>query len=433
VRVLGLDEWAKRKGHTYAPVLVDQERHRIVDVLPDDQPETVAAWLHAHPTIELVTRDRDEVFAKAIAMGAPDATQVADRFHLLQNLRDVLERVFHRHRPGPGDTTSPHPPGVTDGPAAPTPPLPRAERRAQVQTLTALGYSQTAIAERLGIDRRTVRQDAAAAPVGPPTQPLLVAPDPPDASVSPAQQRRQAQWQAIRDRVAAGQSVSTIARALRLDRGTVSKYAQAQTPPPPPRSRPQPGVLHGWTAALDQRWSAGEHQAQSLFRALQEAGYPGGVGPVRRWVRRRRQQLQGTELARVPRARIPPRTLAWHCLQRIPDWSPRTARELLTATADPTVREAYTLAHLFRTLVKYRRPQALEPWLRRAAASPLPEFQRFAQGLRHDLAAVTAAVQGPWSQGPVEGFNHKIKRLKRVMYGRAKFDLLRARILHTSS
>jgi len=99
VRVLGLDEWAKRKGQTYATALVDQERHRIVDVLPDDQPETVAAWLQAHPTIQGVTRDRDKALAKAMAAGAPIATQGADRLHRLQNLRAVLERVFQRHPP----------------------------------------------------------------------------------------------------------------------------------------------------------------------------------------------------------------------------------------------------------------------------------------------------------------------------------------------
>jgi len=81
-------------------------------------------------------------------------------------------------------------------------------------------------------------------------------------------------------------------------------------------------------------------------------------------------------------------------------------------------------------LVKYRRPAALEPWLRRAEASGLPAFARFAASLRRDQAAVTAAIALPWSQGPVEGFNQKIKRLKRLMYGRARFDLLRARILH---
>jgi|SRR5579875_65559 len=97
---------------------------------------------------------------------------------------------------------------------------------------------------------------------------------------------------------------------------------------------------------------------------------------------------------------------------------------------DPTVRTAYPLAHLFRRLAKYRRPQALEPGLRRADTSGLSALHHVATSLRRDLAAVTAAVAGPWRQGLTEGFNHKIKRTKRLMYGRATFDLLRIRILH---
>ena len=97
VRILGVDEWARRKGQTYATILVDHEAHRIVDVRPDDAPETVAAWLQAHPTVEVVTRDRDEAFHKAIRAGAPQAREVADRFHLCQNLSAALERLFQRH------------------------------------------------------------------------------------------------------------------------------------------------------------------------------------------------------------------------------------------------------------------------------------------------------------------------------------------------
>lgn len=437
VRVVGVDEWAKRKGQTYATILVDQERHRIVDVLPDDRSDTVAAWLQEHPTIQVVTRDRDDAFARAIAAGAPDAMQVADRFHLLQNLRAVLERVFHRVRRPEPMAPPPAVPGPVATPPDPEVPVPpprrsRMERRAQVQALTLQGYSQTAIAARLGIDRRTVRQDAAAPPIaiGPPPLPGNPTPDGPPPPDSPAHARRQAQWREIRERRVAGQSISTIARALHRDRATVRHYAQAESPPQPAPRRTRRGSLSGWTAQLVDGWSTGTHHAQALWSLLQQDGYRGGVAPVRRWVRHHRQQLRGGLVPAPPAARLHPRRLAWCCLQRMPDWSPQTARTLLVALEDPQVREAYTLTHLFRTLVKYRRPAALEPWIRRAEASPLPEFQRFARGLRTDLPAVTAAIREPWSQGPVEGFNCKIKRTKRLMYGRGSFDLLRTRILH---
>jgi transposase len=366
VRVMGVDEWALRKGQTYATILVDLEPHRIVDVLPDDQPATLTTWLRAPPTIQVLTRDRDDAFAKAFAAGAPTAQPVADRFHLLKNLRHVLERVFTRHGVGPAPTPSP---------ALPDP--------------------------------------------APPRDP------PPPTAPSSRQQDRWRQIQALRQ---AGHSISAIARILGLDRATVRKYATASTCPTPPPRPATPHALAGWTDRLEALWQSGLHRGRALFRQLRTAGYAGSESAVRRWVRRRHPRPSAG--ATPPRSRTSPATRAWQCLQWPADWAPQTVHALTAALQDPTIREALTLAQLFRTLVKHRRADALEPWLRRAETSGLPEFRRCAAGIRRDLAAVRAALSLPWSQGPTEGFHHTMKRLKRLMYGRANFDLLRARILH---
>ncbi len=355
VRVVGLDEWAKRKGRTYATVLVDQERHRIVDVLPDDQPETVAAWLQAHPTIPVVTRDRDEAFAQAIAAGAPDATQVADRFHLLFNLGALLERIWARLRPAAPVDTPPDPPAETT-----TPPPPQQALWATMQRLTAVGWS-----------------------------------------------------------------VSAMARHLHLTRKTVRKYQQAPTCPiralPPPRRRP---VLDTWTVRREGLWPSGEHHATALYRTIHAEGYPGSLATITHWVQGRRGP------ALPPERPVSARAFATWCLLPWDRLSRKAGRRLTPYLAIPELRRAYTLAHLFRTVLRARRPPALTAWLQAAEPSGIPEFGRFVAHLRRDLAAVQAATTEPWSQGPVEGFHHKIKRLKRVMYGRAKFDLLRQRILH---
>lgn len=366
VRVVGVDEWAIRKGQTYATVLVDHEQHRIVDVLPDAQPETLTAWLQAHPTIQVLTRDRDDAFARAFAAGAPTAQQVADRFHLLQNLRQVLERVFTRHGVGP----------VRARPVVPVDPPPRR-----------------------------------------------------DPGPTAGGQRRQDRWTRVQALWQAGHSISAIARMLNLDRATVRKYATAAVCPTPPPRPEKPRVLVGWTDRLEELWQGGMHNGRALFTTLQAEGYPGSYPSLQRWLHRHHPRPRPSPETPAT-LRASPATRAWQCLQWPADWSRKTALALTEALQDPTVREAFALAQLFRSLVKYRRPQALEPWLRRAEASGLPEFQRFAAGIRRDQAAVRAALTTPWSQGPTEGFNHKIKRLKRLMYGRAKFDLLRARILH---
>jgi len=96
VRVLGIDDWAWKKGQTYGTILVDLERHQPIDLLPDRSVESVAAWLRGHPEVEIVSRDRGGEYAAAARKGAPQAKQVADRFHLLKNLRETLKDLMER-------------------------------------------------------------------------------------------------------------------------------------------------------------------------------------------------------------------------------------------------------------------------------------------------------------------------------------------------
>src|SRR6202012_191480 len=96
-RVVGIDDWAWRKGHRYGTIVVDLERSDDIDLLPDRDADTVAAWLKAHPGVEVISRDRSSTYAQAATEGASGAVQVADRWHLLKNLREAVERLFERH------------------------------------------------------------------------------------------------------------------------------------------------------------------------------------------------------------------------------------------------------------------------------------------------------------------------------------------------
>jgi transposase len=169
---LGVDDWALRKGQNYGTVLVDLEQHRPVALLPDRTAETLAGWLTEHPGVAVISRDRAGAYAKGARDGAPAATQVADRFHLLQNLAETLEVVFsthHKHLDAVGQPS--HVCTVAEPDGAPeTPSAPQAEARAlaaerqehraavhrQVWDLRRQGWSQPAIARHLGIGRATV-------------------------------------------------------------------------------------------------------------------------------------------------------------------------------------------------------------------------------------------------------------------------------------
>ncbi|MCL6561494.1 MAG: transposase [Firmicutes bacterium] len=245
--------------------------------------------------------------------------------------------------------------------------------------------------------------------------------------------RQQQWWQAIHDRLAQGESLSAIARALPRDRQTVRRDARMAAPPSPSttgrRRRPQ---QDRWQAMLEAAWAAGHQTVAALYEAVRAQGYPGGRSTVYRWlvehhgVRRRRGAASAGPPADPP---LRPRQWATWRLQR---WTtlPRAAtRRLSQRLEDPVVRQIWTLVHPLGVLVRHRRERALAGWLRRAEASGIPEWVRFAQGLQRDEAAVRAAIQGPWSQGRTEGFNYRIKRTIRVTYGRASFPLLRARVL----
>jgi transposase len=382
-RVLGIDDFALRRGRTYGTLLIDLERHAAVDLLPDRDAESVARWLAAHPGVEVISRDRSGVYADGAARGAPAATQVADRWHLLKNVGDVLEQVLGRHR----------------------------------EALRA------ALAD-------------ASAPVG-------TAPEPSPATpwrVTPADARRALLYKEIHDLHGQGLSLSAIARRVGRTRITVRKYLRAASCPV--RSARPTGLpaLGEHEAYLRERWAAGCDNAAQLWRELRARGFAGSAGAVRRYLGAWRTDPRGTGRRRrgsaaVPAPRPPsPKQVRWWLL-RAP--ARRTARQqayldrLLAGTE--ALRLAADLAWEFGRLLRARDLTALDPWLARAEASGLAEFAACAASLRQDEDALVAALTLPWSNGQTEGHVTRLKLVKRQMYGRAKVDLLRRRVLHRAA
>lgn len=170
IKILGVDDFAFRKGQTYGTILVDLERHQAIDLLPEREAETLKTWLEAHPEIEVVSRDRSPAYADAAKRGAPEARQVADRFHLLKNVREALETFLGRkyqllktaHQVIKQRYSDEHT-ALTAADEKPTQDEPKAgqERRAerfnQVKELHEQHYPIAAIARTLKMHRRTVR------------------------------------------------------------------------------------------------------------------------------------------------------------------------------------------------------------------------------------------------------------------------------------
>lgn len=401
---IGLDEWAYRRGRRYGTIIVDLERHRVVDLLPNREVDTVATWLQQHPTIELVSRDRSREFARALALGAPQAIQVLDRWHLLKNLTEtlppILARCFAELRQSlqsePEAPSAEAARGISFQRSSPWKAAPsrqaearrlahqeeRNARYAQVRGLRELGWTSEESADQLRMNARTVRH-----------------------------------W----------------LRTFRTD----TRYGK------------RAHLFDRFAPYVWERWQQGSHNGTLLWKELVAQGYSGSVKSVYQFLRPLRQGLQPegalqdgvasvTVSYRVSRT-LPPRSpldrytltqVQW-LFVRDPEDLTASEREHITWLCDQqeTLATVYAQVQAFRRLVKERRGNELEAWAQDCETSDIRELKRFAAHLRTEWDPAVAGLTLPESQGQTEGQVHKLKLLKRQMFGRAGFALLRKRVL----
>lgn len=401
--VIGIDDWAWKKGQRYGTIITDLERQCPIALLEDRDAETLADWLKQHPTIRIIARDRGGIYAEGATKGAPQAIQVADRFHMLGNLADTLLPVFEQYADLLRTTTNPR--SIIEDP---------------VEGMT---------------DRVPAATEALIAQLPPPR--------PSPKHQAQAEQRRAARlarYERARELHTHGWPIRAIGRELGLNRNTVRAYIRAPSfPERQPRVLRQPGVLEPFIPYLIERWNAGCRNGTALWKEVIERGYTGKRVTVFSFVTRLRKALgiptkqrarsEGTVILLEQRP-LTPRNAVWQVLQR-PEKRAKLTTERIEKlrAAHPDLEEAISLTESFASLVRTRAPEALDCWLDQAAACTLKPFQSFAASLRRDYNAVRAGVELPWSTGPVEGEINRLKMVKRAMFGRAGFPLLQRRVL----
>jgi transposase len=421
-RVLGVDDFAFRRGKTYGTILIDLEQRAVVDLLPDRTAGTLGAWLRSHPGVAIVSRDRASAYAQAVKDAVPAATQVADRFHLLMNLREAVERALGRQ--------------ATAFRKAITPTAPATVNSDPPSDVATAASTTTTVATPA---RRTI--------------PLPVRPPPTaqERAVAGRRQLRQERFDRVRQLHRDGTSLRGIARLMHLNFLTVQRYIRAETCPrwrSGPAGRPGHSPLRPFLDRVDRAVADGCPNARALFRDLQAAGYTGGYSPVRKAVHQRtrtdRRFGSRTDPAAGPPKPVPsttpvpprlpsPRWVSFVVTRRPADRPPADQAHLdRLAAGDPGLKDVITLAERFAGLIRTRSVTGLDPWLSDAAAGRHPEFRTLARSITQDEAAVRAALTHAWSNGPTEGSVNKLKAVKRQMFGRAGFALLRARVLQAA-
>jgi len=406
-RVIGVDDWAVRKGHIYGTIIIDLERSEVIELLPGRDGTQLKTWLGEHPEIEVLSRDRWAAYAEAATEAAPQAKQVADRWHLLKNIREALERFLDRQA-GKIAAALAEP---LQTPAAQTP-----DRPAPQELAPSLP-----------------RPAPPGATTGPQAEPALSPAQP--RPVTAKQQRRLERYHEVRRRHQRGQSLRGIARAMGRSWGVVRRYARSDHCPDWRPGRTGPSQADGYRERIDTWLTAGHRNVAELHRQLQAEGSALRYDTLRRFVTRR-LAARGEQRERVNAARPPPppapsaRGLSFAVIAQPAARTETQQRQVAQLREiDGEMMEVVGLVEAFAALVRKQGGTTLKAWQEKALRGVSTELRRFAEGLEREQAAVQAALDEGWSNGAVEGHINRLKTIKRQMFGRASLPLLRARVL----
>lgn len=394
-RVLGVDDFCFCRRRSYGAILIDLERRVPIDLLPDREAETFKKWLLAHPGVEIISRDRGGAFADGARQGAPKAQQVADRWHLLANLSETMKGFF-------------------------------LNKQAQLKVLgqKPLENLSEEEAKQLAPWQTSMRKHL-------------------ETKSQKLHQERVERYEQIHNLSAKKVDVVTIARQVGVSRQCVYEYLRMQQPPErthiPPSRQP---ILEPYKDYLVRRWNERCRNAQQAYREIKERGYPGTDSNVVRFFGHLRKHFDQSGTfkqvdpatqtpVQVPPRRPPSASQVAHWItfkeeQRL-DWQKKYLTQL--CEADQEIQEAYTLVTDFTSMLRERAGERLDAWLEKIEAQSIAELKSFALGLKRDYDAVKAGLTLEWSNGQTEGQVHRLKLLKRQMYGRGRFDLLRKRVL----
>ena len=362
-RILGVDDWAKRKGQSYGTILVDLERHCVMDLLPDREAETLSAWLRAHPGVEIISRDRGGAYADGARKGAPAAVQVADRFHLMGNMTEAVERFIKR------------------------------KQRDLHQAAEAVAAS-SAVAAVIPVEVTSPTNQVT------PTRGEL------------SRERRLARYRDVRELYRQGATIRGIAARFSMHRRTVRLFINSDVFPERAK-RKSTSRLEPFAPYLKQRWDEGCHNSAQLWRELRSRGYRGSESMLRHWIKRWRKQLPADLRRRrrnqaqsypIPLSVPSPRRATWLLLgktEELKEEERSFTGKLLEIC--PEAKRVQALAQEFNEIVRCRQAEQLDLWLAAARESKISEMNSFVIGVERDKQAVEAALRYEWSNGQTEG------------------------------
>jgi transposase len=377
VRVAAIDDWAFTKGKRYGTLICDAESHRPLELLPDRTVDTVKGWLHKHPEIHIVTRDGSHAYAKAIKDGAPQAIQISDRWHLLRNLSvkvdDFLKRTCKKKR------------------------LP----------LTV-------------IKKENEKKPSVSTDENPKTETKALT------------EQQKEKWKLIlqvQEMRQKGLSILFISKQIKRDPKTIRKYLELKEPPIRQRRRRE-SILTPYKSKIQHLLYEGKTIAE-IFEAVKQEGYPGSTTILSDYIASFRRNIKQEIVSSLPKKYISLFQMAYY-IWEFPDKLTKEQNEERKQAFQcfPFFEPFYTLIQRYRKIIQNQQHDKLHQWIAEAQKSNIPEIHQLVNGIQRDYLAISHALQYPWTNGLIEGHVNRLKTLKRLMYGRANFDLLRQRVLY---
>lgn len=393
VKVLGVDDFSFRRGRRFGTILVDLERRKLIDLLPDREAETLALWLKQHPEIEIISRDRGGTYIEGANTGAPQAKQVADRWHLLKNVTEVFEKTICRNY--------------------------TKLRKALFPKEKEIFFSEEELADQIKAGEEAKAK-------------LIQEVQNKNDELTPFYLEKMKVFEIVKELQAKGLTINQarlqinrhffmVARCYRMEEFQTIKREKGSR------------LLQPFIKYLKQRWDEGCQNAKQLYREIKELGYTGSDVTVRRLTYQWKPSLsQHIQFIKTAPPKLPSvKQIVWLLLKsedKLNDDEKDFKQKILENSDE--VRQGLGLLNKFRTMVREKQVEKYEEWHKEAQNRSLTEFENFAKGLRRDNEAVKNALSEKWSNGQVEGQVNCLKFIKRAMYGRANFDLLKARVLH---
>lgn len=375
-----IDDFALHKRYTYGTVMIDIDTHRVIDLLPSREIDDVAAWLRTYPNITVVSRDGSVSYRAAIKQACEEIRQVSDRFHLLKGYTDAAKKFLTRF--------------LTANFALPT--------EASHYNGITTDYWEKAIQD----DFPTKEHNASL-------------------------EKKLSIIKRVRELHKTGLNNGEIAREVGINRVTVAKYLKPDyNPVSAMYNTTYASKIKPYAQDIKRLLSEGKTFRQ-ISKYIREKGYDGADSTIRMYATRERKLMreagaaQGNGTEKIERKWLI--KLLYKPLDKVKDLSREQLDRIIKEY--PIIGKLYDTVKSFKETLFAKKSEELEKWLEEADLLGIDEITSFANGIRRDMAAVKNAIELDYNNGLAEGSVNKLKVIKRIMYGRSSFELLKSKLL----